>query len=333
MKLGIDHFPEQTQEELAVLLEQILHFVPACNMIILYGSYPRNKFVMWDERLENGVRTSYQSDFDILVVVSTLNYRITECALRNKVTKSYKKILQAKYPHATPPQFIVENIKALKDNVEHRHYFFTDLVQEGIVLYDDKKYELPAPRELNFREIRDVAKCEFEMYSESAEDILKQLSSLREVREPLSNPVYQNRAFNLHQVCEKCYYAILLVHTNYKPKNHRLIELGSMAKGFSPELAAVFPQNTPFARECYDIVCRAYVEGRYISEFKITLEQLLYLLSRVEYLYDITKRICLEKIAWYDSQLISLENNQLKPYPLQEEPGKKAAESEEEPGK
>lgn len=69
MKQGIEHFPEQTQEELTVLLEEIRHHIPACDMIILYGSYARGKYVIWDEHEENGIHTSYQSDYDILVVV------------------------------------------------------------------------------------------------------------------------------------------------------------------------------------------------------------------------------------------------------------------------
>lgn len=329
MKRGIECLPKQTQEELTVLRERILHYIPACNMIILYGSYARNKFVEWDERMGSGFRTSYQSDFDILIVVSTSNYRVAEDLLRFKIPKSYANILKDKYPHVTPPQFIVENIKALNHHLEHRHYFYTDLVQEGIVLYDDEQHKLVIPREPDFKEIRDIAKREFEMYSESAADLLKQLASLREVFEPLSKAISQNRAFSLHQVCEKCYYAILLVHTNYKPKNHRLTELASMTKVFSLELTSVFPLDTPFEKECYDLLCRAYVEGRYINDFEMTLEQLLYLLSHIESLYEITNRLCLEKISSYDSQLALADEDRLKLYPFPDEPERSAAE----PGK
>ena len=78
MKNSITHFSAQTQHELTFLLKLIRKHIPASNMVILYGSYPRGDYVTWDERIEFGVRTSYQSDFDILIVVSISNYKVTE---------------------------------------------------------------------------------------------------------------------------------------------------------------------------------------------------------------------------------------------------------------
>ena len=61
--------PKRTQEELAVLQELILSNLTNVRMIILYGSYARGKYVIWDETYdERGVTTYYQSDLDILDV-------------------------------------------------------------------------------------------------------------------------------------------------------------------------------------------------------------------------------------------------------------------------
>lgn len=49
-----------------------------CDMIILYGSYARGGYVLWDERVEFGVHTSYQSDLDIMVVISKSNVKQVE---------------------------------------------------------------------------------------------------------------------------------------------------------------------------------------------------------------------------------------------------------------
>ena len=55
--------PKRTQEELAVLQELILSNLTNVRMIILYGSYARGKYVIWDETYdERGVTTYYQSD-------------------------------------------------------------------------------------------------------------------------------------------------------------------------------------------------------------------------------------------------------------------------------
>lgn len=319
MKTSTSHFSTQTQHELTVLLKLIRKYIPASNMVILYGSYPRGDYVIWDERVEFGVRTSYQSDFDILIVVSISNYKVTENILRFKVTEEYYEELSELYTHVTPPQFIVENIKYLNDCLGRSQYFFTDLIKDGILLFNDEQFELAAPRQLNFQEIKEVAECEFSNYYPSAVSLTGALSSYFIPRRD-----YMNASFLLHQICEKYYYAILLVCTNYKPKNHKLTELSAMVKGFSRKLTIVFPQNTPFEKECFELLCHAYIEGRYNSSFKMTTEQLEYLLSRVEILRDITRRICEDRIAWYECQVV--KDAEANIYPLPEEPKSKAAD-------
>lgn len=297
MKDSIAHFPEQAQYELTVLLRLIRKYIPASNMIILYGSYARGEYVTWDEKVEFGVHTSYQSDFDILIVVSISNYKVTENILRFKVTEEYKEELSG-YHHITPPQFIVENIKFLNDCLGRSQYFFTDLVKDGIMLFNDKQFELAKPRQLNFSEIKEVAQSEFDAYYPSAVSMLGAIVSYF-----IPQGDYKNAAFLLHQVCEKFYYTILLVCTNYKPKNHKLNELSAMVKGFSRSLTTVFPRRTTFEKECYELLCHAYIEGRYNSSFKVATEQFDYLISRVEILKDVTNQICMAKIRWYEEQI------------------------------
>ena len=44
-----------------------------------------------------------------------------------------------------------------------------------------------------------------------------------------------------------------------------------------------------------------YIEARYNKDYKITSEQLEYLIARVEILKDMTERLCKEKIAEYNA--------------------------------
>ena len=67
------------------------------------------------------------------------------------------------------------------------------------------------------------------------------------------------------------------------------------------ELVTVFPQNTDDEKECFDLLCRAYIEARYNKDYKITREQLEYLISRLEILKEMTERLCKEKIAEYNA--------------------------------
>lgn len=69
------------------------------------------------------------------------------------------------------------------------------------------------------------------------------------------------------------------------------------------ELVTIFPQNTDFEKECFNLLCRSYIEARYNKDFKIIREQLEYLLSRAEILKEMTNRLYIEKIASYQDQI------------------------------
>lgn len=322
MRKSISHFPEQTQRDLKLLVKYITDYIPGCNMIILYGSYAHDKQVMWDQKQEFGVNTSYQSDYDILVIISKSNHRITEDNLRHKVLEAY--VRQVPDYHRVTPQFVVENISILNEHLERGQYFFTDIVQGGILLYDDGVCKLASPRQLDFSEIMAIAEYEFKLYYPSAVSLLESVPGFF-----LPRKDYLNSAFTLHQVTEKFYYVIQLVCTNYRPKNHKLRELVSMCKDFSEELSDVFLQETEEQCICYDLLCRAYIEARYKTDYHITLEQLNYLISRIEKLKEITYRLCVQKIAHYKSLIVDPEKP-LKPYFEPEEGQSHAAESEED---
>jgi uncharacterized protein len=269
-------------------------------MVILYGSYARGGYVLWDQKVEFGVNTSYQSDYDILVIVSKSSIKHVEDRLRTKVTPKYHKIF-AHRRHASP-QFIVEYVETLNKELEHNQYFFTDIVKEGIKMYDTNEFKLAKPRKLSFKEIKVFAEFEFNIHYPDGDDFID-AANLHN-----SKAKYKIGSFQLHQACERFYNAISLVYTNYRPKTHKLNELSARVKEYSRELASVFPTNTDFQKRCFDLLCRAYIEARYNKDFVVTKEELAYMLERTEILKSITLRICTEKIASYDI-LIEQEDN------------------------
>ena len=294
MKKSIKRLPKRTQEELTVLLDLVCKNIENCQMVILFGSYARGNYVLWDSNIEFGVHTSYQSDYDILIVV-TGQTKYVERKL-HRITDQYHDLFAGRR-HAFP-QFVVEHINTVNCNLEISQYFFTDIVREGIMLYNSGKHELARPRKLSFKEIRDIAQSEFDKLFPYACDFL---GSVKGYFVPKGQ--YNLSAFMLHQACEKLYNCILMVFTNYRPKSHKIKELGWMVKRFSMELTTVFPQNTDTEKECFDLLCRSYIEARYNKDFSISQEQLEHLISRVDILKDITERLCKEKIAEYDMMM------------------------------
>ena len=152
MKTSINYLPEQKRDDLRRIVECVLEVLPDCEMIILYGSYARNTYVDYDQRIEYGIRTCFMSDYDILVVTSTRFQRYIINHILSKATDNYYK---GKNRYAsTTVQFIDESIDDLNKAIDKNRYFYTDIKREGIMLYNSGRYKLARRRKLNYREIK-----------------------------------------------------------------------------------------------------------------------------------------------------------------------------------
>lgn len=156
MKTSINYLPEQKRDDLRRIVECVLEVLPDCEMIILYGSYARNTYVDYDQRIEYGIRTCFMSDYDILVVTSTRFQRYIINHILSKATDNYYK---GKNRYAsTTVQFIDESIDDLNKAIDKNRYFYTDIKREGIMLYNSGRYKLARRRKLNYREIKELAR-------------------------------------------------------------------------------------------------------------------------------------------------------------------------------
>lgn len=155
MKTSINYLPEQKRDDLRRIVECVLEVLPDCEMIILYGSYARNTYVDYDQRIEYGIRTCFISDYDILVVTSTRFQRYIINHILSKATDNYYKG-KNRYV-STTVQFIDESIDDLNKAIDKNRYFYTDIKREGIMLYNSGRYKLARRRKLNYREIKELA--------------------------------------------------------------------------------------------------------------------------------------------------------------------------------
>lgn len=291
MKKSISYLPSTNQRDLHYLVESILSRVKQTEMIILFGSYARNKYVVYDEKYEFGKLQFYVSDYDILVVTSGLSDGIAGKALDNIEVQYYNR---AKDPDRQPPvQFINIEMKKLNKELTEGRYFYTQIKSEGVILYDSEKFKLPRRRKLNFEEIKQQAQ---EYYIEKFD----RATSFYDGVEFYSNKEdYRMASFMLHQACENYFYAIRLVYTQQNSKQHNLTKLLNSVKKYSADFIKVFPQDTPEEKRLFELIKAAYVNGRYDPNFVVTKEDIDALIPKVELLRDITKRICEEKIKEY----------------------------------
>lgn len=106
-----------------------------------------------------------------------------------------------------------------------------------------------------------------------------------------------NAAFQLHQSVERYYTTILLVFTDYRPKDHDLgilgIKVSMCYKWFD-----LFPQSTNHEKHLFELLKKAYIDTCYkMDEDKISKEELEQLETNMRTLRNNTEEICKEKVA------------------------------------
>jgi predicted nucleotidyltransferase/HEPN domain-containing protein len=292
MKKSIAYLPKNKQEDLYFIVKEIRKRLPKSEMIILYGSYARNEYVDFDEREEFGIITSFRSDYDILVVTNGISDKSAGQLLDNVENIYYK------HPDdQTPLQFINEDIKTLNKLIEEGRYFYTQIKNEGVILYDSGNFKLARRRKLNFDEIKEQAQGYLDRKFQTANEFLHTAKLI------YKEQYFIRASFQLHQAAENYYHAIRLVYTLKDTKQHNLFKLSSSVKHYSPELAKVFPRHTAEEKRLFNLLKDAYVEARYNDDFEVTKEDIDALIPKVELLRDITKRICEAKIREYGEKM------------------------------
>lgn len=290
MKNSIDHLPASKRNNLTYIvdvlrdeLEQVTGFANGTKKhgrilkIILFGSYATGKWV-------NKPGYGYVSDYDILVIVNQQElveqYEVWDLA-EGRIGLRVRQ----------PLNILVHTLDDVNKFLIQGHYFFTDIKQQGIVLYESDKRELAEAGNLTQQEYKAIAEEHYEVWFESSKEFYFQYNNA------VNALYYKNAAFQLHQATEHCFACLLLVLTNYKPYTHNLTRLNSLAISQNERIAEIFPQETKTHRRYFQLLKRAYVEARYSKQYKITEEELLWLGERVKLLQELTEILCKEKIA------------------------------------
>ena len=283
MKTTLTHLPDQKQQE----LEKITAFVKEnaeVDIIILFGSHARGDWVE-DKYVEDGTTYEYRSDYDLLFVVAD-----EVKAQRNKFAQQLKrKILKNVKPN-TPVNVIYHGIDYLNAEIENGSYFFTDILKEGILLYDSEKYVLSNPKQLSAKDRLKKAQTYFDNWFESANEFLDTTF------DDILKERYKKAAFELHQATERYLMTILLVFTDYKPKIHDLEELYVSVYKLDARFKQIFPRKTEHEEKMFTLLRKAYIDARYKIGYTIQKQELEYLSERVKQLQKVTEMVCKEKI-------------------------------------
>jgi HEPN domain-containing protein/predicted nucleotidyltransferase len=284
MKETIAHLPKGQQEEVTELVN-IIKNNATVEMIILFGSFARGDWVS-DKYKEGHITYEYQSDYDILVVVRNKQLENNK-SLWNELDEKIKSSPIIK----TPVSIVVDTIRFINTRLSEGNYFYSDIKNEGVLLYDSKAFTLVSPKTLPQSEKKILAERDYNFWFTKANSFLKDYDH------NIADDELSNAAFHLHQVAEALYVAALLVFSGYKPKTHNLEKIESLVTAYIPTVMQVFPRNSLDEKKRFELLKKAYIEARYKQDYKVTKEELRYLRECVDALQKLIEKECKSKIA------------------------------------
>lgn len=281
-----DNLPEHKKGELSALKEALIPRFAEIEMIILFGSYARGKWVE-DVYTEKGTTYEYKSDYDLLIILSKNNHANSDSLTQSISTRLNELKLK------TPVHPIYHGMEFVNHELREGNYFFGDIKKEGVQLFTSNRYMLDEKREMSPAEIQAKAQKDFDKWFTSANNFYSSFNH------SYGQGHLKEAAFHLHQTTERYYGAIQLVFTGYKPKTHNIEDLGNLAKACDMEFSKVFHNASPDEIRRFDLLKRAYVDARYSDDYVITKEDLDYLSERVQVLRKLTEDICKTKITGF----------------------------------
>ena len=288
MKNSINHLPQNKQEELKKIVNTILQGCNEVEMIILFGSYARGNYKEAKD-LKPDRKSGHVSDYDILVVTKTKELALS-LTFWSKISEECRKLKPS-----ADPRILTHDIKELNNKLSKGQYFYSEIKEEGIIIYDSGNFELASKRELAIEEERQIAQNEFDSWFFQANAFFENFES--NLKKSLQDERYLSiAAFELHQAAEHAYKAIHLVFDNNCPQEHFLQALGCMIEEYHPDLKTLFPRDTEVNKERLRRLEYAYIGGRYDPEYYISNEDLEILQVDVKRLIEITEEICKKKI-------------------------------------
>ena len=294
MRNDVDHLPALQQDELArakqTLVDEFSVAISRATQpwkkngkvqkIVLFGSYSRDEWVDDDA---NG----YQSDFDILIIVSHKD--LTDIAEYWYVAEDK---IQRDPSIKRQVNIIVHTLEEVNQGLTRGEYFWVDIARDGIALYELPGVALVTPQPLTAADAFEMAKtylADWLSKTDSAIKLAAFASKEGEVRDA---------AFLLHQAAERAYICFLLVRTHYVPRSHNLKFLRSLAEDKEPRLVSSWTRATKLDRRRFELTKQAYVEARYSSSYTIDADDLDAITKAVRALRDAVETVSRE---WLDT--------------------------------
>jgi predicted nucleotidyltransferase/HEPN domain-containing protein len=281
MRKSMSNLPEYKVNELATITETILKELDDVQMIILFGSYARGNWVE-DVCSEKDYTYEYKSDFDILVIT-----KYVEAA--NNTTLQHK--IEGKLNRTeTTVNLVFHDIQHINAQLNKGLYFFSDIQDEGIILYDSGRFRLAKKRKLNIDKRKNTAQQDFDELYEKAKRFYNHF------QHDLEKQWYNEALFELHQSIKCLYTTMLSVFCGYIPQNCDLEKLGRYVASYEPIFLTVFHSATERQDKIFKLLNNAQTHIGSKNSHNITKVDLAHLEQCTQKLMELTRKICKKKI-------------------------------------
>jgi len=191
MKTSLEHLPERKREQVAAIAALLSAEAPV-EMVILFGSHARGD---WVEDPEN----AYFRDFDLLAVTAT------EALARSPSLWTDMARRARALAGRTPVTLIAHDIKEINHALRLGQYFFIDILREGVIVHDSRRYSLASPKALTPADRLQLGLVNFRYWYPSATELW------RTAGHAAGRGLGAQAAFLLHQAVERYFGAAYLV--------------------------------------------------------------------------------------------------------------------------
>jgi HEPN domain-containing protein len=272
----VAHLPVVKQRQLCAIT-CIIRATADVERVVLFGSHARGDWV-------DDPAGRYISDYDLGVLVRDPVLAADEAFWADCQERARE------VAGDTPVSLIAHTVDDVRQQLARGSSFFRDVITEGVALYDAGRAAITVP-ELTPAQRLELAQASLTRYFEHAAELY------RSFERNLAHGSHAIAAFELHQVAETIYKAVLLVFTAYQPKLHDLDEFGRRCARVAPGISRLVPLDAPDRERLAALLRAAYVDARYSFTFHISREDLEALAQHIGAFRVRAERACREQLA------------------------------------
>jgi len=199
--------------------------------------------------------------------------------------------VESKLNHTeTTANLIFHDIQYVNSQLNEGRCFFSDIREEGIMLYDSGRFRFAKKRKTNIDKRKQIAQQNFDEWYEKAKRFYGHFQY------DLEKKWHNEALFELHQSIKCFYTTMLLVFGGYKPQSGDLEKLGRYVASYEPAFLKVFPCTTDRQDQIFKLLNNAQSHTCNDDSYNIAKVDLAHLEQCTQKLMELTQEICKKKI-------------------------------------